>query len=171
MKRTVLNLGAILIAFIIGIAINNACADSLEKMSDSELRNLVARLQEEVNSLKKKVSQLEANSGDDNVGGFFIVDGVRFCATGTPAYNNTKSYSMKQTVVNNGQTTTTELSFNGAETKYDTKGRLVSSISRATDYDSETTYVYNGKKVTNTTKMTYKTMDYVSTVVYEYEYE
>ena len=59
MKRTVLNFGAILVAFIIGIAINNACADSLEKMSDSEVRNLVARLQEEVNSLKSRVAELE----------------------------------------------------------------------------------------------------------------
>ena len=171
MKRTVLNLGAILVAFIIGIAINNACADSLEKMSDSELRNLVARLQDEVNALKQKVSQLETNTGGESACGFFIVDGLRYSASGTPIFNNVKHYSTKTTTVVNGQTTTTETYYDGAETKYDSKGRLISSISRGTDYDQETTYVYNGKKVTNTTKTTYKTMDYVSTVVYEYEYE
>ena len=59
MKRTLLNLGAILVAFIIGLAINNACADSLENMSDTELRKLVAQLQQEVNSLKSRVAELE----------------------------------------------------------------------------------------------------------------
>lgn len=45
MKRTVVNLGAILVAFIVGVAINNACADSLDNMSDTELRKLVSQLQ------------------------------------------------------------------------------------------------------------------------------
>ena len=171
MKRTVLNLGAILIAFIIGIAINNACADSLEKMSDSELRNLVARLQDEVNALKQKVSQLEASSGGTNESGFFIVDGLRFSAEGTVAYNHTKKYTVKTTTVNNGVTTTTETVYNDAETKYDNYGRLVFSKLISTDYDLETTYSYNGKHVTYTYVCTYKNSDLKVTHLYDYDYE
>ena len=52
MKKTILNFGAIVTAFIIGLAINNACADNLGQASDSELRNLVSKLQQEVNTLK-----------------------------------------------------------------------------------------------------------------------
>ena len=171
MKRTVLNLGAILVAFIIGIAINNACADSLEKMSDSELRNLVARLQEEVNALKQKVSQLEANSGRGDESGFFIVDGLRFSAEGTLAFNHTKKYTLTLTTVSNGNTPTTETVYNGADNKYDSKGRLISSVMTSTDYDYESTYAYNGKHVTNIIKYTYKKTDMVTTYVYEYDYE
>lgn len=171
MKRTGLNLGAILVAFVVGIAINNACADSLEKMSDGELRNLVARLQEEVNNLKQKVSLLEANSGGVSECGFFMVDGLRFCATGTPVYNVEKHYTMKMTTVNNGITNTTETVHNSSDIKYDNKGRVISSLTTGTDYDYETSYVYNGKHVTYTVKYTYKKIDQVVTYVYEYDYE
>ena len=68
MKRTLLNLGAILAAFLIGLAINNACADSLENMSDTELRKLVAQLQQELNSLKERVAQLEKSNGNSSSG-------------------------------------------------------------------------------------------------------
>lgn len=171
MKRTALNLGSILIAFIIGLAINNACADSIENMSDSELRNLVLQLQKEVNTLKQKVSQLEGNSGSNNDIGYFIVDGVRFSPLGVPIYNKIKRYTLKSTTITNGQTTTSETIHDDTETKYDSEGRLILSISRGTDFDQETSYVYNGKIVSNTTKTTFKTTDFVSTYVYEYEYE
>lgn len=44
MKKTIVNLGLMLVVFAIGITINNACASSLDNMSDSELRSLVVKM-------------------------------------------------------------------------------------------------------------------------------
>ena len=87
MKKTILNVGAILAAFLIGLAINNACADSLENMSDSELRNLVSQLQKEVTALKQRVSELEGKVGSGgstspSLTAGFDVDGLHFSNSG-----------------------------------------------------------------------------------------
>lgn len=174
MKRTILNLGAILAAFVIGLAINNACADSLEKMTDSELRTLVAKLQEEVNSLKQKVSDLEANSVSSGDCGYFVVDGLRFNASGTIDANSFQRYrcTSTQTTVSGGQTiSTTVKTYDYSDTKLDSKGRVISQTVRGTDSNTENTYVYNGNHLTVNTKTTYLNQDIVVTIVTEYEFE
>lgn len=88
MKKTIINLGLVLVAFALGVSINNACSKSIEDMTDSELRQLVIELQNQVNELKSKVAKLEssaANSGSN--GGFdkvFYVGKVPFLPNGTP---------------------------------------------------------------------------------------
>lgn len=174
MKRTILNLGAILAAFVIGLAINNACADSLEKMSDSELRNLVAKLQEEVNSLKQKVSELESHSGSTGDCGYFVVDGIRFNAAGLLSEESFKRYSCTstQTTTYDGQiTNTTVRTFDDSNTKYDSKGRVISQITEGTESNTENSYVYNGNHVTATMKVSYLNQPLVVTVVNEYEFK
>lgn len=173
MKRTLLNLGAILVAFIIGLAINNACADSLEKMSDSELRNLVARLQDEVNSLKNRVAELEgkisSSSGSgSSIGGAyaFEVDGIHYNMDGTRAdpldyYEMVESYQ----IVNGKRTDTTPSDYKIAYT-YDSKGRIASVTTDMSSYTSVGQYTYSNKSITVNTKQTYK--DPAATGVSEY---
>ena len=82
MKKTIFNLAAICLAFAAGLAINNACADPIESMSDNELRRLVVQLQDEIESLKKEVSDLKGkiNGGGSSSTdcGEFYVDGLYF---------------------------------------------------------------------------------------------
>lgn len=162
MKRTVLNLGAILVAFIIGIAINNACADSLEKMSDSELRNLVARLQEEVNSLKSRVAELEGKVGNNSgtnisTGDYaFEVDGIHFSMSGgycdpIDYYEYGGSYQIINGVrseVTPGGTIVRNI--------YDSYGRFLGTKSENSTYVSEVQYSYSNKTVTYKSLTTYK---------------
>lgn len=91
MKRAFINLGLVLVAFAIGVSINNACSKSIEDMSDSDLRSLVIELQSQVNELKVKVAKLEAGTGEGGsgggLGGFnggFYVGKVPFFPSGTP---------------------------------------------------------------------------------------
>lgn len=82
MKKTIFNLAAICLAFAAGLAINNACADPIESMTDTELRRLVVQLQDEIESLKKEVSDLKGkiNGGGSSSTdcGEFYVDGLYF---------------------------------------------------------------------------------------------
>lgn len=91
MKKTIVNLGLMLVAFAIGITINNACAGSLENMSDSELRSLVVKMQQdikalqsEVSDLKSQLAKLSTSGGSGSAGGQygFVVDGLRFNPNG-----------------------------------------------------------------------------------------
>lgn len=98
MKRAFINLGLVLVAFAIGVSINNACSKSIEDMSDSDLRSLVIELQRQVNELKGKVAileekvvKLEAGTGEggsgEGLGGFnggFYVGKVPFFPSGIP---------------------------------------------------------------------------------------
>ena len=63
MKKFSVNLGVIIISFAIGLAINSACADSLESSTSSvdnldlkEFKTLVANLQKEVTNLKDNLN-------------------------------------------------------------------------------------------------------------------
>ena len=163
MKRTVLNLGAILIAFIIGIAINNACADSLEKMSDSELRNLVARLQDEVNSLKNRVAELEGKVGNISNSSVpagsayaFEVDGIHFSMSGSYCdpidyYENVSSYQIVGGVRTDINTPSQRMQFT-----YDSYGRIASYSQNSETMEYVANYTYSNKVVTLETKQTYK---------------
>ena len=127
MKKTVINLGAIIVAFIIGLAINGACAGSLDNMTDTELRKLVAQLQQEVNSLKQQVAQLE-----NQISGFesslsikpsgFDVDGIHFDNSGFPEdridYYEVTGYYLVDGV-------RTESSPTVSRYEYDSSGRII----------------------------------------------
>lgn len=126
MKRTVLNLGAIAIAFVMGLAINNACADSLGQVSDSELRNLVSRLQQEVNTLKQKVTELESKLNNSsghtsNTDSGFEVDGIHFSKNGFPDSVIDKSVQTYYYIRNGQQSESVTSTFNY---EYDSKGRI-----------------------------------------------
>lgn len=163
MKRTVLNLGAILITFIIGIAINNACADSLEKMSDSELRNLVARLQDEVNSLKNRVAELEGKVGNNSNSGVpagsayaFEVDGIHFSMGGdycdpVDYCENVSSYQIVGGVRTDINTPSSRVQYT-----YDSHGRIVSYSQNTETTEFVINYSYSNKAVTLETKHTDK---------------
>ncbi len=164
MKKTFVNIGAVIVAFCIGLAINSACADSLEKMSDSELRNLVSQLQQEVNNLKQRVAELEgkiSNGGSGNTSSSttgFDVDGLHFDNAGfveNPIdYIVQNSYSIVNGVRTDTPTQTLRY-------EYDSKGRLISQ--------GQATYSYSGKVVTWQTSA--KTDNYESATTYEYHYK
>lgn len=129
MKKTIFNLGAILAAFLIGLAINNACADSLENMSDTELRKLVAQLQQEVNSLKERVAQLEKAGGNSSSGsssgvatsGGFTVDGIFFNNAGFPE-SKVDYYEYTGYMLINGSRT--DMTPSTSRYEYDSYGRI-----------------------------------------------
>ena len=172
MKRTLLNLGAILVAFIIGLAINNACADSLENMSDTELRKLVAQLQQEVNSLKSRVAELEGRSGSGAGAeiGMFNVDGLWFLPSGTACGRVQSSRgTTTQTYTGTGETTTTN-TFTESKTTVDSYGRITRidyTLPEGYEY-YYTENSYNGKVVKTTTN--YKTSYFTSMAETETEY-
>lgn len=164
MKKTIVNVGAILVAFCIGLAINNACADSLEKMSDSELRNLVLQLQQEVNSLKQRVAELEgkiSSSGGGNstvTASGFDVDGLHFDNAGF--VENPIDYIVQNgyTIVNGVRT---EDPTQTVQYSYDSRGRLINQ--------GGATYSYSGKVVTLETSG--KADSYESKTTIEYHYK
>ena len=152
MKKVIFNLGAVLIAFLIGLAINSACADSLDKMSDSELRSLVSQLREEVNSLKSRVAELErkvgngSGSGSSAIGGYaFEVDGIHFNMGGgycDPVdYSEYEYYQVKDGNRVNSNSFITYY-------YYDSTGRLLETKSEYPTYLYEIKYSYSNKTIT-----------------------
>lgn len=90
MKKSILNLGAIAIAFCLGISIHNSCADpdnyntTRGDASTEELWAAIDALKQEVNELKSKVQTLENSAGTEtNSGcGEFCIDGLWFNRSG-----------------------------------------------------------------------------------------
>jgi len=162
MKRAVLNIGAIVIAFIIGLAINNACAGDLDNMSDTELRNLVSKLQQEVNNLKSKVAELESiignasssSSGSD--GASFVVDGARFSKDGNRIDPIDYMDSSNHYSITNGVKTTDGSAPFKTKYSYDSNGRISKTISESSSSVSEINYSYSGKTSIYKSKTTYK---------------
>ena len=161
MKKTILNLGAIMIAFFIGVAINNACAGSIDNMSDSELRSLVSQLQKEVNSLKDRVAELEnkigGNSGRGNssstTSGEFEVNGIHFSRGGHHSDPvDYSDYGDCYQIQGDGQKIST-ISNTKTVYSYDSYGRIISQKTEYPTYTQETSYSYSNKTV----KMTMST--------------
>ena len=162
MKKAVLNIGAIVIAFIIGLAINNACAGDLDNMSDTELRNLVSKLQQEVNNLKSKVAELESKIGNTSSsssgsdGASFVVDGACYSKDGNRIdpidyYESNNHYS-----ITNGVKTTDGSSAFKVKYSYDSNGRVSKSVTERSSSVLEINYSHSGKTSTYTSKTTYK---------------
>lgn len=159
MKKTFFNLAAICFAFAVGLAINNACADPIESMTDTELRRLVIQLQDEIEYLKKEVSDLKEKI---NGGGSssteceeFYVDGLYFDRSGN--CSSILSGTVWHNDVNNTKTT--------QNYERDEFGRIIKVSGNSsflvdgveTNTTSEVICSYSGKQVTMTydTGMTY----------------
>lgn len=162
MKKTILNVGAIMAAFLIGLAINNACADSLENMSDSELRNLVSQLQREVNALKQRVSELEGKvsgggSTSPSLTAGFDVDGLHFNNAGYVEQRIKKSgvdpYSY---YIIDGEKTESTSEQVGYVYTYDSQGRLSKQAMSTSSSELTLSYSYSGISVTTETITKYK---------------
>lgn len=178
MKKTLVNLGAILAAFLIGLAINNACADSLENMSDTELRKLVSQLQQEINSLKSRVAELEGKvsngSGSSSTTvttGMFNVDGLWFLPTGYVCGRVKNGHTVTtQKILTTGEITTTESEAYNVTT-IDSYGRITKSdsayLSSGFDY-YYTDYSYSGKTVTTVTAYKTSAVEYRQESTQEY---
>ena len=163
MKKTILNLGTVLLAFILGLAINNACADNLDSLTDTELRKLVSQLQQEINSLKTRVTELEgrisssSNPSSPNDRAYaFKVDGIHYDMNGTFSdpidyYELSDSYSITGGVRTDTPGTNYKYSYT-----YDSNGRISSILLDASTYLQETQYSYSNNMVTYTYKTTYK---------------
>ena len=154
MKKTIFNLAAICLAFAAGLAINNACADPIESMTDTELRRLVVQLQDEIESLKKEVSDLK---GKINGGGSSSTDCGEFCVDGLYFNRSGNCTSILEGYVmhtdSNNSKSTTSLHY-----ERDEFGRVSKTIGNSTwiidgvetNTTTETSYSYNGKQVTLT---------------------
>ena len=159
MKRTIINLGLVLVAFAIGVSIENACSKSIMDMSDSDLRNLVLELQGQVNELKEKVAKLEGGT-DGGLGGFnggFYVGRVPFFPSGSPDVQYA-SNSTSEVISYNKLTGKNDYHYiTKSQTQKDSQGRLLKSTTSyevlennlGTDYyekrisDSESSYTTN----------------------------
>ena len=154
MNKYILNLGAIIVAYALGLAINQACADSSDTMSDIELRNLVSNLQKEVSYLKSEVADLKSqiaemknysSSAGSSNSGEFVVGELTFGRDGLPI--NRLSKLLSQTVykdlngnVINESTTSTVYTF-------DSYGRQSGWITYSNGVESSRLeFVFEGKK-------------------------
>ena len=189
MKRNFLKSIAIIAAFLIGVAINHSCGESVtddtvppteEEMWNivRTLRTEIATLKTETSSLKEQVAQLKAevaalkstdgNSGSQgNTGGSgsnsdcneFFVDGLYFNRAG---YVTSKQ---KSHIIDNTSTT---------EYYYDDHGRISRYECQANGFSIIYTYKYSGKTVTYTANTIYDPTVHpnlestTSTIVYEY---
>ena len=162
MKRTLVNIGAALAAFLIGLAINSACADSLQNMSDSELRNLVAQLQKEVDNLRLKVAELEkqisdAGSSTPSISVGFDVDGLHFNNAGQVEERIDRSgidaYSY---YIIDGKKTENTAEHGIYTYSYDSFGRLSKQVMNSSASEVSLSYNYSGKSVITENVTKYK---------------
>lgn len=163
MKKSILNLGAIAIAFCLGISIHNSCADpdnyntTRGDASTEELWAAIDALTAEVNTLKSKIQTLENNagSGSDSGDGEFYVGGLWFNRSG-------QCSSKLKSITTSGD----NMSSSKTEYEYDSNGR----VSRYTTNSAEVTITYDGKVQTWTSLSTNPVDGSVSTYVQTYLY-
>ena len=141
-----------MVAFALGLAINQACAGSLDTMSDSELRSLVANLQEEVKALKEEVAELKnkiSSSGISSQSSGFDVDQLHFNNQGVVEMKS-KHHSVESKMVYSTGDIASDNSYE-YDCEYDSYGRL-SGYEYNPNIDSriEVKYTYSGNAVTIT---------------------
>ena len=164
MKKSILNLGAIAIAFCLGISIHNSCADpdnyntTRGDASSEELWAAIDALKEEINALKSKVQTLENSAGTGTVSdcGEFCVDGLWFDRSGfccSPISYSTLSAN--------------DASSSKTEYKYDSKGRYIGYVQDNLTVD----IIYEGKVQLLTSKYIDPSSGLVGTTIQKYEYK
>ena len=185
MKRNILKSIAVVAAFLIGVAINHSCGESLTDDTGSSstmeemwavvrsLRTEISTLKAEILSLKEQVAQLKievaalkSSSGSGgsqgNVGGSESnSDCGEFFVDGLYFYRNG--------IVSSKYKRIGEQVF-----YYDNQGRVSRAESHTNDSSSVTTYEYFGKTEIRTTTITYDSTIYPDrepssfSIVYEY---
>ncbi|WP_288351864.1 hypothetical protein [uncultured Alistipes sp.] len=144
MKYNLLKSIAVIAAFLVGVAINHSCGESMTDDSVpptmEEMWNIVRSLRTEVSTLKEQVAQLNAevaalkstgggSSGNSDCGEFFV-DGLYF------SRNGIVSSKYKRGITHD------EYSY------YDEHGRIIRTENHSNGYSIITTYEYSGKTVT-----------------------
>lgn len=164
MKKSILNLGAIAIAFCLGISIHNSCADpdnyntTRGDASTEELWAAIDALKQEVSELKLKVQTLE-NSGESETAsdcGDFSVNGLWFNRSGVCC-------SPILTITQSGD----GMSSSNTQYFYDEYGRMVGHDSGST----KATIEYNGKVQTTTYEIKSSVNGMTTTMTQVYEYK
>lgn len=170
MKYSLLKSIAVIAAFLVGVAINHSCGESMTDDSVpstmEEMWSIVRSLRTEVSTLKEQVAQLNAevaalkstgggSSGISDCGEFFV-DGLYFSRAG---YVTSK---YKRGI------TQDDYSY------YDEHGRIIRTERHSNGYSIITTYEYSGKTVTCTISQIYDPSVFpnlensTTTTVYEY---
>lgn len=178
MNKYILNLGAIIVAFALGLAINQACADSSDTTSDIELRNLVSNLQREVNSLKSEVADLKSqiaemkNNNSSSAGssnsGEFVVGELTYGRDGLPINRLTKQLS--QAVYKDFKGNITSESSTSTVYIFDSYGRQTGWINYSNGVESSRQeFVFEGKKRVSRTTTSTNTGSFEGTLEYTYE--
>lgn len=167
MKKTIFNLAAICLAFAAGLAINNACADPIESMTDNELRRLVVQLQDEIKSLKKEVSDLKGKiSGGGSSSsdcGEFCVDGLYYDRNGNctsiidrTEYHFYDSYMQSKSI----QTYSYERDDFGRVSKIQYAATTITNGVEDTQTISNSYYSFDEKKISSTSDSGLTTITY-----------
>lgn len=164
MKKSILNLGAIAIAFCLGISIHNSCADpdnyntTHGDVSTEELWAAIDALKEEINALKSKVQTLENSAGTGAVSdcGEFCVDGLWFDRSGF-CCSPISYYTLSANDASSSKT----------EYKYDSKGRYIGYVQDNLTVD----ITYEGKVQLLTSKYIDPSSGLVGTMTQKYEYK
>lgn len=181
MKYSLLKSIAVIAAFLVGVAINHSCGESmtddLVPSTMEEMWSIVRSLRTEVSTLKEQVAQLNAEvaalkstggsgssqgnaggSGNNSDCGEFFVDGLYFSRAGYVISN------LKQSITDT----------NTCDYYYDAQGRLIRTESHSNGYSIITTYEYSGKTEIRTATTTYDSTTYPDrepssfSIVYEY---
>ncbi|MBQ3993078.1 MAG: hypothetical protein II645_07990 [Bacteroidaceae bacterium] len=198
--KKVVNLVAVVTAFVVGLAIHTACAESIENMTNTELQGLVASLQQDVKKLTGRVETLEKElknykSGTSNSAQLekevenlqqriallertsgtssafgFDADGLKFFPDGSVCSPRNNAESSPQFYIRDGKREESGGS-SKIDYQYDSKGRI-SKVTTTTDtYQSVETYTYNGKIVNMELKTTYKNENTVYGYGWTYHYK
>lgn len=147
MRKRTFQLAAILLAFIIGVAINYSCGDNYQSddVSVSYLWNEVKAMQDEIKQLKAEISNLKNGGGSS---GEFQVDGLWF------SRNGVCDGMIKETSTQHYLNGAVNISYT-YKYEYDNYGRGIKltliTNTNGTTTQQESKYQYNGKTVTVTT--------------------
>lgn len=161
MKYTPITIAAVFVSFVLGLAINHACADSRDMRPDSDLQSIVKQLQSDVNKLKNEIEDIKSSLPSDGTSSSYKVDGLYFDQTG-----------FVKSKINHAETQRTTKQVNGEVSnekyvtlyEYDSKGRVSKYSYSSSDYSSSIIYVYDGKTVTTTMEQRFKSGSIFTTI-------
>lgn len=161
MKYTPITIAAVFVSFVLGLAINHACADSRDMLPDSDLQSIVKQLQSDVNKLKNEIEYIKSSLPSDGTSSSYKIDGLYFDQAG-----------FIESKINHVETQKTTKQINGEVSnekyvtlyEYDSKGRVSKWSYSTSDVSSNTICVYEGKTVTTTTEHRFKSGPIYTTI-------